>query len=216
MNKRKIIMLDIGVGNLLNVKRAFEFVGADVEIVSNAACLKDADRLVLPGVGAFPACAKRMVETGLDTAVIRHVEAERPLFGICVGMQLLFSYSEEFGKHEGLGLLNGHVAKIDNAGVDKPSVKVPHIGWSHLSKPSHVSSWENTFLAPFDTISPAFYFVHSFVATNVDEDTNLAEVKYGNHNLCVAVQKNNIIATQFHPERSGAAGLDLIRNYLAT
>lgn len=216
MNNRKIVILDIGAGNLLNVKRAFEIVGADVEITSDAAKLKNADRLVLPGVGAFPASIKRMTEKGLDSLVIRYVEAERPLFGICLGMQLLFSYSEEFGKYEGLGLLSGNVAKIRNKGDFNSSVKVPHIGWSHLLKPSHISSWKNSFLAPFDETSPAFYFVHSYVATNVDDDTNLAEVKYGNHNLCVAVQKNNIIATQFHPERSGAAGLDLIRNYLAT
>ena len=214
MGNKQITMVDIGVGNLLNVKRAFEFCGTDVKIATTSKDIKQADRLVLPGVGAFGACISKMKEAGLDEAVIAHVQAERPLFGICVGMQLLFSHSEEFGTHAGLGLIEGHVGPIACVTTDQQPLKVPHIGWSHLLTPETGRSWEGSFLAPFEGQSPAFYFVHSFVATNVAPQAKLADVVYGNHRLCIAVQHDNIMATQFHPERSGPSGLGVIESYL--
>lgn len=211
---REVTLLDYGMCNLLNVARAFEHCGASVKITEDPAEARHASRLVVPGVGAFKDSMQELVGRGFGDAIRRYVETERPLFGICVGMQILFDTSEEFGVHEGLGILAGRVMAVpDKTTVGLPQ-RVPHIGWNHLVPPETGRGWNGSLLQPFGDTSPALYFVHSFAAQPARAEDRLADCLYGGHRLCAAVQRNNLMATQFHPERSGAAGLRLVRHFV--
>lgn len=213
MPNQKITILDYGMCNLFSVVRAFEHSGAEVEIADDPGQVAFAEKLVVPGVGAFHDSMHEINERGFADALRRFVDTGRPLFGICVGMQILFESSEEFGEHPGLGILPGRVQaipKIDASGAEP--LRVPHIGWNHLSEPSG-RDWSGSLLDPLKGSSHAVYFVHSFVATPARVDDRLADCDYGGHILCAAVQHENIMATQFHPERSGAVGLAVVRRF---
>ncbi|WP_373874019.1 imidazole glycerol phosphate synthase subunit HisH [Pseudomonas tohonis] len=215
MSNQRITVLDYGMCNLFSVVRAFEYCGAAVEVVEDPAQVAFAERLVVPGVGAFRDSMREIVGRGYDEAIKGFVETGRPLFGICVGMQMLFDASEEFGIHPGLSILPGRVQsipKLSRNGAEP--LRVPHIGWSHLQEPRS-RTWSGSFLEPLQGLSPAVYFVHSFVAIPGRETDLLAECDYGGHMLCAAVQHQNVMATQFHPERSGIIGLNIIRNFCA-
>jgi len=211
---KDITLLDYGMANLLNVARAFEYCGASVRVVEDPKEVVAADRLVVPGVGAFADVIQELSKRGLDDAIRSFADTERPFFGICVGMQMLFDGSEEFGEHNGLGILPGQVKAVPALTVGGNSQRVPHIGWNHLVLPSSRSTWRGTPLVDLDAEQPAFYFVHSFSAHPERDEDRLAECIYGGHRICAAVQRDNIFATQFHPERSGTAGLELIRSFL--
>jgi glutamine amidotransferase len=198
----------------LNVARAFEHCDATVTITENAADALAASRLVVPGVGSFQHAINEMRNRGLDDAVKQFVLSGRPLFGICVGMQMLFDASEEFGEHAGLGILPGRVVRVPSATTQGNAQRVPHIGWSHLIPPSTERDWNNSLLKPYSGKNPAVYFVHSFAAQPENIADQLADCHYGGHRLCAAVQRYNLVATQFHPERSGEAGLVLLREFL--
>ncbi len=210
-----VTLVDYGMANLLNVARAFEHCGATVRVVETAADLLAAERLVVPGVGAFHDCMKEMRQRGFDEALRRYVDTCRPLLGICVGMQALFEVSEEFGEHPGLGILPGRVKAVPRFRVDGATQRVPHIGWSHLIEPEAGRNWEGTLLAPLRGRHPALYFVHSFAAQPDALADRLADCLYGGHRICAAVQRGNVMATQFHPERSGETGLEVVRHFLA-
>ncbi|MDH0339712.1 imidazole glycerol phosphate synthase subunit HisH [Metapseudomonas otitidis] len=214
MVNRNITLLDYGMANLLNVARAFEYCGATVRIIEDSKDVVSADRLVVPGVGAFADVIRELAERGLDEAIRRFSETERPLFGICVGMQMLFDGSEEFGDHNGLGILPGQVKAVPAKTVVGDAQRVPHIGWNHLVLPHSQPSWAGTPLDGWENEQPAFYFVHSYSAHPDRDEDKLAECMYGGHRICAAVRRNNIFATQFHPERSGTAGLELIKKFL--
>lgn len=213
LNKR-ITLLDYGMANLLNVARVFEYCGTTVRVVDKASDVLAADRLVVPGVGAFADVIEALSQRGLNEAIRSFVDTGRPLFGICVGMQMLFEESDEFGSCAGLGILPGHVKAVPALTVDGNAQRVPHIGWNHLVLPPSRSTWNGTLLSEFEGEQPAFYFLHSFSAHPERDEDKLAECMYGGHRICAAVQRDNIIATQFHPERSGTVGLKLIRNFL--
>ncbi|WP_435634216.1 imidazole glycerol phosphate synthase subunit HisH [Pseudomonas solani] len=201
--------------NLFSVVRAFEHCGADVDVIDDPTQVASAERLVVPGVGAFCDSMREIAGRGFDEAIKSFVETGRPLFGICVGMQMLFDVSEEFGEHPGLSILPGRVQAIPNisrSGAEP--LRVPHIGWSHLLEPCG-RTWSDSFLEPLQGLSPAVYFVHSFVAIPERAADRLAECDYGGHMLCAAVQHQNIMATQFHPERSGIMGLNVIKSFCA-
>lgn len=202
------------MANLLNVARAFEYCGADVRIVEDPKSVASADRLVVPGVGAFKDCIDEVCSRGFSDAIRDFVATGRPIFGICVGMQILFEASEEFGEHAGLGMLPGRVCALPNRTVSGESQRVPHIGWNHLVPPVAGRNWRGTLLDGFDGRRPAVYFVHSFGAEPADPTDRLANCVYGGHTICAAVQRGNLMATQFHPERSGETGLALIRRFL--
>ncbi len=215
MSKLNIALLDYGMANLLNVARAFEYCGATVKIVDNAKSVPSADRLVVPGVGAFEQVLKEIRSRNFDLAIQDFCKSGKPLMGICVGMQMLFEGSEEFGTHLGLGILPGVVKEIPKLTVAGEAQRVPHIGWSHIVEPECSRNWgEDTILSPFNGQSPAFYFVHSFSAQPENPTDRLADCIYGGHRLCAAVQRGNVVATQFHPERSGEPGLMLIKQFL--
>jgi glutamine amidotransferase len=147
-------------------------------------------------------------------AIREFCKSGKPIMGICVGMQMLFDHSEEFGVHQGLGVMPGSVRAVPNTTVQSLPQRVPHIGWNHLVEPELGRDWKNTLLKPFAGKNPAFYFVHSFMANPEQSGDRLADCLYGGHRICAAVQRENIVATQFHPERSGEAGLALIREFL--
>lgn len=211
---KKIVLLDYGMCNLLNVVRAFEHCGAEVRVTENPDELEHADKVVVPGVGAFSECVRELEGRGFGDALRRFAETDRPLLGICVGMQMLFESSEEFGTYAGLGILRGHVQAVPNITTSGQSQRVPHIGWSHLIEPETGRSWAGTLLHDFEPGNPAVYFVHSFAVVPAEESLRLADTVYGGHRICAAIQKDNLMATQFHPERSGLVGLTVAKRFV--
>lgn len=211
MGKAKISILDYGACNLFNITRAFEHIGEIVETVDTPEAALQANRLVVPGVGAFHNCMHEITARGYSDAIVAFVSTGRPFLGICVGMQILFDGSEEFGDHPGLGLLRGKVCAIPSITADGANQKVPHIGWNHLHQER--DSWQGSILETLENTNPAVYFVHSFAARPSQESITLASCNYGGHKICAAIQHENISATQFHPERSGPVGLEILRQF---
>jgi len=211
---RAVTLLDYGMCNLLNVARAFEHCGARVTITEDAREAEAADRLVVPGVGAFRDSLREVQARGFDAVIRRFTESERPFFGICVGMQMLFEGSEEFGDSAGLGVLKGYVRAVPRVTTDGEPQRVPHIGWSHLREPENGRPWSGSLLEPFAGKHPAVYFVHSFAAVPSDPSLRLADTLYGGQRLCASVQDGSVMATQFHPERSGEVGLRILQRFL--
>lgn len=218
---KKIAVIDYGLGNLFSVERAFRYIGAEVKITSEAKDIQNADYLVLPGVGAFGDGMKGLIEKNLIEPITEFVNGGRPFLGICLGMQLLMTSSEEFGEHQGLNLVSGRVIRLTEG---NERVKVPHVGWNSLMLPEHIQShkqheeitnnfWDNTLLKG---INPGMfvYFVHSYMVVPDDTLNILAETKYGDNVFCSVLRKRNIFACQFHPERSGKVGLEIYKQFL--
>ena len=198
-----IAIIDYGVGNLFSLKSSFKAIGEDVIVTADIEEIKKADKILLPGVGAFQDAAHKLRACGLDSVIKQEVANGKPLLGICLGMQLLFSKSYEYGEHEGLGLIKGSIRPI--ADVIPKDFKIPHIGWNELifTKPSPIFSTlpQNSFV----------YFVHSFYATDCD-DAVIANTEYGAP-LTAAVQYKNVFGCQFHPEKSGEIGLKILKSF---
>ena len=206
-----VTVLDYGIGNQLNVLRALEHCGASVKVVQKASAEDvEADRLVLPGVGAFGDGMTELRARGFDDLVKRFAQTGRPFLGICVGMQVMFDASEEMGEHEGLGLLPGRVHPVPATGADGRPHRIPHIGWRPLV-PS--VPWDGTILADVQPLERV-YFVHSFAADPAQAGVRLAHVDYDGVSLCAAVHRDNLYGCQFHPERSAETGLSVLRRFL--
>ena len=215
MFQPSVTIVDYGMCNLLNVVRAFEHCGADVTVTEDPHAISKAERLVLPGVGAFSDSMKEINGRGFADPLREFAQSGRPMFGICVGMQMLFDASEEFGEHAGLGILPGRVKAVPSSRLDGVPQRVPHIGWNHLVQPAEGRNWQDTLLAPYSGSEPAVYFVHSYAADPDFSSDRLADCIYGGHRICAAVQRGNLTAFQFHPERSGEVGLALLNRFLA-
>ena len=198
-----IAIVDYGVGNLFSLVSSFRAIGTDVVVTSDAETLATADKILLPGVGAFEDARRKLRESGLEEVIRAHVSAGKPIMGICLGMQLLFERSFEYGEHEGLGLLRGDVIAMD--GTLPGELKIPHIGWNAL----HVCSEHPVFKYTKD--GDFVYFVHSYYATGCD-DSLLATTEYGKQ-ITAAVALNNVMGMQFHPEKSGEVGLNILRAF---
>ena len=198
-----IAIVDYGVGNLFSLRCSFAAVGYDAEVTSDLEALRCADKLVLPGVGAFGDAAEKLRRTGLDRAVLEETARGKPLLGICLGMQLLFEKSLEHGEHPGLGLLRGSVRPI--AERIGPGLKIPHIGWNALIFRAETPLFR--YIREGDHV----YFVHSFAAEDCD-DSLAAVTEYGAL-LTAAVARDNIFGCQFHPEKSGDTGLAILRAF---
>jgi glutamine amidotransferase len=211
---RQVTILDYGMCNLLNVVRAFQHCGAELTIAEDPATALAAERLVVPGVGAFKDSVDELKKRGLDDAICEFTRTSRPMLGICVGMQVLFDGSEEFGNHQGLGILSGRVVAVPAQTISGESQRVPHIGWNHLLTSEVDRPWDDSLLEDFVGSRPAVYFVHSFRARPSNPRDVLADFVYGGHRICAAVARDNITAFQFHPERSGRSGLKLIDAFL--
>ncbi len=199
-----IAIVDYGVGNLFSLKSSLAMIGADAIVTGSADDLRTADKIILPGVGAFEDAAKKLRATGLDAVVIEQAKAGKPLLGICLGMQMLFDRSFEYGEHKGLGLIPGDV--IDMRPKIPPKLKVPHIGWNALilKQPNHP-------LFRYIKEGDCVYFVHSFYGANCEKST-LATAEYGAE-LTAAVGSKNVVGCQFHPEKSGRVGLNILRAF---
>lgn len=208
----RVTVVDYGVGNLLSISRALAKVGAEAELTGSAERILRADRLLLPGVGAFGACAAALRQAELVEPVVAFAARGNPFLGICVGMQLLFDESREFGAHAGLGIVPGTVDLIPH-GNGMPSRKVPHIGWSPLICPPERETWLATPLADLEPGASAAYFVHSYSAHPKQAEHRLADVDYQGYRVCAAVQNDNVCGFQFHPEKSGEVGLSILTHF---
>ncbi len=212
--KPQVIVVDYGVGNLLSVTRALEVRGADVTVTSDPRVVLRAERLVLPGVGAFADGMAGLEERGLVQPIREFAATGKPLLGICLGMQLLFTESEEFGLHKGLDLLAGRVVAIPNALPGGAWRKTPHIGWNELRLPPGRGGWNGTLFAGM-TEGSAAYFVHSYAAAPADSSVRLADCDHEGFAVSAAVQQGQVCGCQFHPEKSGEAGLSIIGRFLS-
>ncbi len=198
-----IAIVDYGVGNLFSLKSSFAAIDVDVVVTADPEVLKNADGIILPGVGAFEDAAKKLKCSGLDKVIIELASLGKPLMGICLGMQLLFEKSYEYGEHKGLGLIKGSVKPISD--VIPSFLKIPHIGWNGLNikKDSPIFSYINN--------GDCVYFVHSYYAADCDENV-IADSEYG-ASLTAAVQNKNVFGCQFHPEKSGQVGLAILKAF---
>ena len=202
-----IAIIDYGVGNLFSVEKAFAAIGEEVKVTGEAEDLKAADKLVLPGVGAFGDCMKNLEATGLIPVILEQIENKKPLLGICVGLQILFEGSEESPNVKGLGIFKGMVRRIN-----APQLKIPHMGWNAVLTQNSELEIRNCL---FDGLNekPFFYFVHSYHAVPENRNLIIATTDYGEM-LTAAVAHDNIYATQFHPEKSGDVGLHILKNFV--
>ncbi|MFV0414271.1 MAG: imidazole glycerol phosphate synthase subunit HisH [Oscillospiraceae bacterium] len=210
----KITVVDYGLSNLLSVRRAITSLGYEVEVTGDAATVRQASVLVLPGVGAFRDGMKGLDSLGL-TPVIRGKTAEgTPLLGICLGMQMLFSQSEEFGVYEGLGLIPGSVVRIPDTTTEDRLQRVPQVGWNGLLPPEAGASAFSSPLLAATRPGEEVYFVHSYEAKPENPQNCLANVLYGGREVCAVAGLGRVLGTQFHPEKSGRVGLAILQQYL--
>jgi glutamine amidotransferase len=201
-----IAIIDYGVGNLFSLRSSFEYIGADAVVTGDAHEIARCDRIVLPGVGAFQDAADKLRRSGLDDVVRSEAGRGKPLLGICLGMQLLFDRSLEYGEHEGLGLTPGRVVPLTP--LLPPELKVPHIGWNALNFPK---DRPKSRLFQFVNEGGHVYFVHSYCATECG-DAVIATAEYAVP-VTAAVERENVFGTQFHPEKSGETGLNILRAF---
>lgn len=202
-----LCIVDYGVGNLFSLKCSLDAIGVEAKVTSDAEEIKNADRIILPGVGAFEDAAKKLKNSGLQETVIAEAKSGKPILGICLGMQLLFDKSFEYGEHDGLGLIKGNVRSI--ADVIPADLKIPHIGWNALE----FTNGKNP-LFKYINDGDFVYFVHSFYAADCEKNT-IAVSEYGAP-LTAAVADGNIFGCQFHPEKSGTVGLNILRAFCET
>lgn len=198
----RTIMIDYGVGNVFSLLHALKRVGIECELTDDHDKIKQANIILLPGVGAFEDAMNQLKLKGLDT-ILKNIKSNQWLVGICLGMQLLYEVSEEFGVHEGLGLLQGRIVKFES-----DALKIPHMGWNQLK----ATNFDHPLLKDCDS-SSFVYYVHSYYATQIDASSLIASSDYG-VNVPGIVMQNNVIGFQFHPEKSGSVGEVLLRNMM--
>ena len=198
-----IAIIDYGVGNLFSLCSSLKYIGADSIVTSDKNIIQRADKLILPGVGAFGDAIEKLRETGMDLVIKEEAAKGKDIMGICLGMQLLFERSYEYGVHEGLGLLRGEIIPMKD--TIPAGLKVPHIGWNalRLTRDSKLLKYVNE--------GECVYFVHSYYASGCD-DSLVATAEYGKH-LTAAVAKDNVMGCQFHPEKSGKVGMNILRAF---
>lgn len=218
-----MLIIDYGIGNLRSIEKAFEAVGANVVRSDRADDIRRAEKVVLPGVGAFGACIGEIRRRGLEEPILEAIDTGKPFLGVCVGMQLLFDVGEELGEHEGLGILRGHVLRLDAIGsrravsaggaLSSPEdaqwnerLKIPHMGWNTIE-----AAYDNPLLHGLPE-EAYFYFVHSFAAVPDDQRDVLASTRYGVEFPAI-VHRNNVFGVQFHPEKSQRNGLQILQNF---
>ncbi len=201
-----IAIVDYGVGNLFSLRCSFESIGADIVVTSDPAVIAQADRIILPGVGAFEDAARKLRESGLGEVVKEECAKGKPLLGICLGMQMLFEKSYEYGEHEGLGLIKGSIKPLCEKLPHELKLKIPHIGWNGLE-----FKGEKDGLFKYINEGDCVYFVHSYYGEDCDQSL-IATTEYG-VSVTAAVRSNNVCGVQFHPEKSGKTGLAILRAF---
>lgn len=209
MIRKTVCIIDYFAGNIYSISKAFENIGCKIVLTTTPEQIKKADYLVLPGVGAFADGIAKIKNQELFEPIQEFCKKGKPFLGICLGMQLLFSSSEEFGIHSGLNIIPGKVKKLPL----QKGFKVPHIGWSLLVLPEHRKAWGDSILKDFPN-DREVYFVHSFAAYPSNKKFWLSSSTYGNHSFCSSVQMDNVSGCQFHPEKSGEMGLKIINKFI--
>ena len=207
---KKITIIDYECGNILNLARAVKFLGYETEITRDSEKIINSSHVILPGVGAFGNAMKQLEEYNLQNTILEYAKLNKPLLGICIGMQILFTVSNEFGVHNGLGLIEGKVIKIPKK--QNKEIKIPHIGWNEIYPNGGKKEWKNKILKDF-LIGKSFYFVHSFVCITKDSDSTIAICDYSGISIPAIVSTKNIFGCQFHPEKSGDNGLAVLKNF---
>lgn len=197
-------IVDYGVGNLFSLKSSFAYIGQDAVVTSDESVIRSADRVILPGVGAFGDAAKKLFDSGLAKVLTELANEGKPILGICLGMQLLFEKSYEYGEHKGLGLIKGSIKPI--AAKVSSDYKIPHIGWNALQFTGNKSP-----LFKYIKEGDFVYFVHSYYGADCDESL-IATAEYG-INVAAAVNSGNVYGTQFHPEKSGEVGMKILKAF---
>lgn len=206
----QITLVDYKIGNLLSVERAMQHIGSPLKTAKSAQDIADAQKLIVPGVGAFKSCIDALKEHEFYDAIIEYAASDKPMLGICVGMQMLFETSHEFGDHQGFGLLPGDVRAIPAETTEGKAHKIPHIGWTPLT----LNQLDNPLLQGIPDAAEV-YFVHSFTAHPANDANCTADAYYGGQKISAIVNKGNIYGTQFHPEKSGPVGLQILKNFVA-
>lgn len=213
MGSSRVIIVDYDLGNIYNLERAIKYLGGDAVITDNKEIISQAERLILPGVGAFGEGITNLRLKGLVKIIADFILSGRPFLGICLGMQLLMDLSEELGSHEGLGIIKGRVVSL-RAIINDDTYKIPNIGWSKLAMPiNNGISWEDTILNGIRA-EDYMYFVHSYVVVPENIDVILASAFYGEAHFNAVIKQGNMYGCQFHPEKSGEAGLHILNNFL--
>ena len=213
MESKTCVVVDYGLGNTFSVINALKIVGANPILTSDFKIIQNAERVILPGVGAFARGMEKLKISGIDQALLEYVQKERPLLGICLGMQLLMDIGYEFGKNNGLGLISGQVKKIYIKDNEFKVVRVPLIGWYKTLVYNHNLSLNlNKFSEEIN--GNFYYYVHSYAVKTNNQVNQLAYVKYSNNHITSAICEKNIYGVQFHPERSGKNGLRLISKFI--
>ena len=208
----KVTLVDYGIGNLLSVRRGFEFWGFEVETSDNPKYILSSERVVLPGVGSFRNGISELQKRGLDDAIREVATREIPLLAICLGMQLLFDFGLEHGLTPGLGIIPGAVKEIPKVMDSGSILRVPHIGWNAITAPSPNLTWESKVLQRIETKSE-MYFNHSFMVHPTEPSDLKAVCNYGGQVVAAVVGRRNVVGCQFHPEKSGEAGLMILKNF---
>jgi glutamine amidotransferase len=207
---KQVVVVDYGIGNVFSVCNALSRIGASPILSGDPVVIAKAERVILPGVGAFSKAMENLRSQGLDDAIATFIDTGRPFLGICIGMQVLMERSTEFGDHAGLGHIKGSVERIPNVSSSGSRVKVPHIGWA---KVTNKSSSLNNAASCIPNDQRYFYFVHSFMCSPTSEDNLFATANYHGNKITAIVGRDNILGVQFHPERSGNVGLSFLNHY---
>jgi glutamine amidotransferase len=213
----KTVIVDYGLGNLFSIQRAVNFVGGDSLITERHKEILSAERIILPGVGAFGDAIAKLKERKLDLVLQECAKAGKPVLGICLGMQLLMSTSEEFGLHEGLNLVPGRVVKFPANKRDAQQYKIPHIGWNQIEPPRGLTveiTWSKTILEN-NRYEDFVYFNHSYFVEPANPFHVIAVTEYGNRKFCSVIKSGTIYGLQFHPELSGEAGLKIFKDFIS-
>ncbi|MBL7918681.1 MAG: imidazole glycerol phosphate synthase subunit HisH [Bacteroidia bacterium] len=210
MSKKKIAVIDYGIGNVQSILNALENLNAETLLTNNPEEILNADGVILPGVGAFKTGMENLISHNLISVIHEYINTGKPFLGICLGMQLLLDESEEFGNTKGLGLIKGKVKKLI---IDETTgERLPHVSWNEIKEPVK-DRWQNSILENIPQFSDV-YFVHSFAASPNNEEDILATCNYGNKDFCAAVKKDNVFGAQFHPEKSGKIGLTILKKFI--
>lgn len=206
---KRVAVVDYGVGNVTSIMNALDYCGYDSVLTQDAKTIESSDKIILPGVGAFAYCMQRLIDTGLDGVITSCVDKGKSLLGICVGMQVLFDESHEHGVHKGLGVFPGKVKKLQN-NQHNPE-RLPNIGWNHVGFCGDAQRQSVFSTLPSDD---SYYFVHSYACEPSDQSNCIARSNYGGNQFTAAVAKDNVVAVQFHPERSGPVGLNFLQQFI--
>ena len=210
MHNKKITIIDYGCGNILNLIRALKFLGYDVETTNESKRIINSSHVILPGVGAFENAMKQLKKYDLQKSILEYAKSNRPLLGICLGMQILLTTGHEFGVHNGLGLIEGEVVKIPNE--KNKEIKIPHVGWNDIFPNKDQKEWKNKILRNL-LIGKSFYFVHSYICLTKKIESTIAVCNYSDISIPAVVANGNIFGCQFHPEKSADNGLAILKNF---